>query len=445
MVSLGKWLKRKWGSCATRMLESQARLSALPYTSEYLQEQWDAQVSTQTLPLPRASQTAGQRAIQAILALADLGASFKKELRALDKKLDTQSFVDPLDLQDALAIRDELLNKISDNVKAVATKKKGLGIESERSLKRLLSDKYLLLKVNAQALKSRIRSKLQGRKFELERIDKAARHGASETKLRAHVQSQIDHHQPGITKLVVKYNDIVTQMAEHIRLGKAPKNSICPKFIDRKNLFQLDIDSDIWHDVGLHEGEVNAPPWLKDDEVRAAIQAHLQIERCMEQQQWLSFERHNLQIWAVEQLEAFDVLEKAALGKDFDYQFGRRKTKLQECIVEWRRDVTHIPLPGGIVDTWGLEGLSLTFEGGAVLNVDEDGVWEDEVESDVEAEGGDEMLELSDLLEVTLLSTQPEELIDFPHENRAGYSGYDLLTEPGLRSPAKRMRLELDE
>jgi len=64
----------------------------------------------------------------------------------------------------------------------------------------------------------------------------------------------------------------------------------------------LDVDDDIWQDVGLddeYNGEV--PWWLGDKEVRSGIQAVLQRDRCCEEELRLRKECCNLQQWFMEE------------------------------------------------------------------------------------------------------------------------------------------------
>ncbi|KAI6121644.1 hypothetical protein F5141DRAFT_1211302 [Pisolithus sp. B1] len=43
-----------------------------------------------------------------------------------------------------------------------------------------------------------------------------------------------------------------------------------------KGLFQLDVDNDIWQDVGLGEGHPDPPKWLADEDVHKGIRLMLE-------------------------------------------------------------------------------------------------------------------------------------------------------------------------
>jgi hypothetical protein len=63
-------------------------------------------------------------------------------------------------------------------------------------------------------------------------------------------------------------------------------------------LFQLDVDDDIWQDVGLDdENSGPIPKWLGDDGVRQGIKFLLQLDRCEEEERRLIKERRAIQEW----------------------------------------------------------------------------------------------------------------------------------------------------
>ena len=57
----------------------------------------------------------------------------------------------------------------------IAKKKKTLDVDERHNLSKLLNNKFLKLRVNALALKKRIRTRLCQRKFELEGLERAYR------------------------------------------------------------------------------------------------------------------------------------------------------------------------------------------------------------------------------------------------------------------------------
>ena len=79
-----------------------------------------------------------------------------------------------------------------------------------------------------------------------------------ETKLDEHIKSQVKHHEPSIINLCKKYNDLCADMAQMIQNKKAPANVLAPIPINRDGLFQLDVDDDIWQDIGIEDSDVDS-------------------------------------------------------------------------------------------------------------------------------------------------------------------------------------------
>lgn len=131
-------------------------------------------------------------------------------------------------------------------------------------------------------------------------------------KLHGHTQSAINRREPGIAALVTKYNTLCDKIAHCITKGAAPEGSIPPVKIPKERVWSLDVDDEIWQDVGLEDGEMSgdAPDWLTDAKTRQGIQAMLDFERCVEEEMRLKRERDAMQHWLKE--EWYAVLQ--ALG-----------------------------------------------------------------------------------------------------------------------------------
>ena len=95
--------------------------------------------------------------------------------------------------------------------------------------------------------------------------------------------------------------------------GKAPAGAILPLDIPREGLFKLDVDNDIWQDVGLNdEHNGPAPLWLRDDAVRQGIKSMLQLDRCKEEEARLLRERKALQEWMQEEWQVVQTAKEIA-------------------------------------------------------------------------------------------------------------------------------------
>lgn len=67
------------------------------------------------------------------------------------------------------------------------------------------------------------------------------------------MESAVKRREPGILKLAQMYNALCKQMSDLIRRKQAPQSVIPPEQIKSDGLFKLDVDDDIWQDVGLQD------------------------------------------------------------------------------------------------------------------------------------------------------------------------------------------------
>jgi len=95
---------------------------------------------------------------------------------------------------------------------------------------------------------------------------------------------------------------LCSQLSKLINSNKAPAGAVPPQPIQRDGLFQLDVDDDIWQDVGLDDDQDGpVPRWLGDDRVREGIRALLEFDRCQEEEARLGQERCAMQVWLKEE------------------------------------------------------------------------------------------------------------------------------------------------
>jgi hypothetical protein len=52
-------------------------------------------------------------------------------------------------------------------------------------------------------------------------------------------------------------------------------------------MFQLDVDSDIWQDIGLEDCNPDPPLWLADEHVHEGIWMMLEVDCCNEEEKRL--------------------------------------------------------------------------------------------------------------------------------------------------------------
>jgi hypothetical protein len=119
------------------------------------------------------------------------------------------------------------------------------------------------------------------------------------------MEAAVKRREKGIQNLAFEYNKQCAKVAQLIRDKNAPRGMLAPRPIPDGELWKLDVDDEIWEDVGLDDDETaqqTTPPlWLCDDGVRAGIKAVLQIDRSNEEDIRLKKERAALQVWFAEE------------------------------------------------------------------------------------------------------------------------------------------------
>lgn len=169
LQALGTWILRKYTACLEKREGAQRLLAGSAYTGEHLRREWDAQVVEQTRPLARATGALAKSRIKAIVTLMELSDTLAKDIRAIDQKIAEGSG----ELDELMEARTQSRLRQVQVDEQVASKRAALGVEDRQDLRKLVKDKYLQLRLKTLAVKERLRAKLQGRKFELERVERA--------------------------------------------------------------------------------------------------------------------------------------------------------------------------------------------------------------------------------------------------------------------------------
>jgi hypothetical protein len=107
---------------------------------------------------------------------------------------------------------------------------------------------------------------------------------------------------------VSTYNNLCADLSALIRQHHSPANAIPPNPISPTGIFDLDIDADIWEDIGLNDVMPESPDWLADEDTRAAIRLLLEIDQCNEEESCVKVECCALQEWAMRE---WDGLQRA--------------------------------------------------------------------------------------------------------------------------------------
>ncbi|KAJ8583964.1 hypothetical protein M405DRAFT_916184 [Rhizopogon salebrosus TDB-379] len=263
LQGFGHWLHQCWIHCQIKKNAALVNLQDLDLDEDMLRAEWKAQIAHQTRPTPRQSRNKAAEVITTILALEKMLDVHDTSVHELEVQLHGGRVNDMVEL----------------NLQLVDASALGIGDKAE--LEKMKKDVYLTVRLNARAVKTCIRDHLS-------------------EKLHANMQHSIKRHEPGILKLVSTYN------------GLLPSSAIPPHCVPHDGIFQLDVDNDIWQDIGLDDTTVNPPAWLSDEGVRNGIRLQLEVDRCLEEEARLMLERSVMQEWMLAEWEGIqDALTNA--------------------------------------------------------------------------------------------------------------------------------------
>ncbi|KAF6744756.1 hypothetical protein DFP72DRAFT_1078101 [Ephemerocybe angulata] len=342
LLQLGSWVRRKSEKCSEKRSEAIEVLGELTFDSEELEHEWELQVSSQTRPLTRATNGLAKKSIKAILTLMEFSSNLAKDIQKIDKKIARPHTTDHL--EDLVEMRLQLGARKEEVDGQIDTKRKALGLREQEDLQGLVKNKYMELRLKTLAVKERLRAKLQGRKFELERVDRAYQQvSANEKNLRTHIETQVGRHQGTITTLFKRYNEMCADLEKLIRNGKAPAGSLVPRPIPQDKLYSLDVDGPIWDDTGLNDVDGGGTPqWLGNDDVRVGILSWLEAERCGEERRRLERESLNLQSWALrESVNLVNAFERCD-NESVKFQIARIMKDFGAMTTVWKSDIRFV-------------------------------------------------------------------------------------------------------
>ncbi|KAF4602848.1 hypothetical protein EYR40_006066 [Pleurotus pulmonarius] len=356
LLNFGHWLTRKQALCLKKRTEALDILTDCEEDEEYLRKEWKLQVAHQTKPLPRQSAKKGKRAVEEVIRLSKALDVATKRLKRLEDTLTSATATEyeyaQAELQLELARED--LKKVKDKFQ---NKRRALGVSDITKLKKLLNNPYISARQNAIAVKHRLRERLQHRKFELDPIERAHRRKALDKKAHRQTEDAVKRREPTIDKLARQFNKLCDEMESLIKAKKAPRGSRPPAKIDMKGLYSLDVDDDIWQDVGLQDEDdasTGPPPWLSSESVREGIKGVLAKDRCDEEDTRLVHERCALQEWFSEEwLINEKCIEETKDNKPKNYQFIRRRTELINLCALWQSSLDGLRLGDNLLPAWG--------------------------------------------------------------------------------------------
>ncbi|KAG1744527.1 uncharacterized protein EDB91DRAFT_1236494 [Suillus paluster] len=357
LQGFGHWLHWRWIHCQTKKNSALDSLHDLEVDKHMLRVEWKAQVDHQTKPAPRQSRNKAAEVITTILALEKTLEAQEASICELEMQLHGGCVPDIVQFDLQLTDTRSRRAKTADTLRH---RQAALGTEDKVNLEKMKKDIYLTVRLNALAVKTHIHDHLCQRKFKLERLKRSYRATINaKHKLHANTHHSIKRQEPSILKLVSTYNGLCSQLRSLIRQRRAPHYAVPPHIIPRDGIFLLDVDDDIWQDVGLDDDTTMPPAWLSDDAVRNGIRLQLEVDRCMEEEARLMRERAIIQEWMLVEWEAIQGALNIAVFSDFatdavmSFHLRSCADELVNICVVWKKKVQCIPCAWSVGESWG--------------------------------------------------------------------------------------------
>ncbi|KAJ8095882.1 hypothetical protein PM082_022781 [Marasmius tenuissimus] len=343
LEQLGQWIARKDHQARVKLQEAEYQLKTCGVMENVLRKEWTDQVADQTKPLPAQSKKKGRKAVEEVVRLRQAAHELEQTSSRLTQSLANlqNDAYDHLDTMERLAKCREDIKRANQTL---CQKEKLLGVKEKEEVRHLLESPYLRARMNALALKTRLMQKLRSRKFERDRIEHSFRKTQAEQRAHHQIEDSVKKKDPGIQQIARRYNKLCTEMQGYIAKGQAPHNAVAPKEIVLEGLFSLNIDDDIWQDIGLSDrAEDGRPPlWLSDENVRTGIRYLLQRDRCEEELERLQEERDAMQIWFGEEWDTVLLSIDQSDNEDERYMLEGRRNDLASLCARWIEDLRQV-------------------------------------------------------------------------------------------------------
>ncbi|KAF8841615.1 hypothetical protein BDN67DRAFT_989616 [Paxillus ammoniavirescens] len=301
LLGFGRWLAKKWELCQRKKEIVKQALEALDVDDSTLWQEWAAQVAHQTKLLPSKLDLF---VVVTLLISMHLKWSGNKAAEEIEKILALENLVESYQacvsqLEDDLTSDGEI-NIVDHNIQLA---------EAQASLDKatqMLDRRKTALGVSRRANFIKLHK-------DLERLEQSYRSTTA-----AHTESS----------------------------SKKWRN----------NLFELDVDDDIWQDVGLQDEYLNPPLWLADDAVHQGICLMLEVDRCEEKERRLMREHCVLQEWYMSEWLAMEQALGNA-GKWIDdivhFHVQAYKMYLAQIFLDWEGKIHHIAGAWEMPMSWG--------------------------------------------------------------------------------------------
>ncbi|KAG1823915.1 uncharacterized protein BJ212DRAFT_1476767 [Suillus subaureus] len=305
--ALGQWLVQKWMLCQKKKQVALNGLRNLRSDEDILREEWAAQVAHQTKLIACRSKHKGTEAIVGVLALEKTPKSHQSIIHEHEHQLISNNVDDIMTFN--LQLHDARA-QCAKVVKTLGQRCAVLGVLEYANLQKL--------KKNSD--------------FNNENSSLKNWNGPMETQ------------------------------------STAPANAIPPIPISHDGIFWLDVNDNIWQDVGLEDETVDPPRWLANDNVHQGIRLLLDLDRCLEEEDRLRCKHCVMQECMILEWTA---LQEAQEVTDVDVAWHLEKCAAQLSLMcfEWQLRVCPIPTAWEMPDSWGLSSTNIAHAGHSLYHM----------------------------------------------------------------------------
>ncbi|KAG1887859.1 hypothetical protein F4604DRAFT_1675004 [Suillus subluteus] len=337
----GHWLHRRWVHCQMKKNAALDSLLELDVDEDILRAQWKAQIAHQTRPIPRQSQNKAAEVITTILALEKTLDAHETSVRELEMQLYVGGVANVVEFNLQLADAQSQHAKIADTVRR---RKAALGPQGQADLKMMKNDIYLTIRLNARAVKTRIRDRLRQRKFELERLERSYRATVNGTLL---IFGLTDSCLCLSRRYEFEYTVKTVLKGYRIRRALASARALCP-FPEYCPLFQSTKILRLEGQISI----VTDPRWMYrlSDSIlslrvdKSGIRLQLEVDRCVEEETRVMRERSVMQEWMLAEWDAIQTaLRDAANDLVMSFHLWAHAEELLSICVVWKKKAQEIP------------------------------------------------------------------------------------------------------
>jgi hypothetical protein len=118
-----------------------------------------------------------------------------------------------------------------------------------------------------------------------------------------HTKGTIHRREAGIKSLALAFNRLIDTMSQLRKTHIQYREQRLPEKVKIDQLFRLDVFSNIWEDDGLLIESDVEELWRTQRSVREGINAMLELDRCVEEDERLRLETKALADWVLEEVE----------------------------------------------------------------------------------------------------------------------------------------------